>query len=233
MRRTCGNSEFPAIDSCRCLPRPREYPGIPELRAGVCAHVREDFEGAVVTLADGSIDLLTVSAYRRTMRKEHDAAHRSTWGFSHSTCARRALGEFVAQGRALLALHTAAICFDDWPEWREIVGGDCDSQQSSHPPLGAMAAHVRGGNHPIVASVADFTILDECDGFLDCAREVVPPATSSRDGADHPLLRARHFGHGRVLHDALGNDAGSYTHPTHAEILRRAARWLTGEAAHP
>ena len=167
------------------------------------------------------------------MGDERYAAHRDAWTFSLSAGARRTLGEFVAQGGSLLAMHTAAICFDDWPAWREIVGGAWDWQRSSHPPLGPMTVHVCGGDHPIVAGLADFEIVDECYGFLDRMPDVISLMTSSHGGADHPLIWARRFGRGRVVYDALGHDARSYANPTHAEILRRAARWLTEEAWHP
>ncbi len=205
----------------------------PALRAilaevGVRSTVTEDLEEGIAALTRGAFAMVTVNVLRWRMEAERYAAHRDAWAFSLAADARRTLRDFVARGGALLAVHTAAICFDDWPEWREIVGGAWNWQRSSHPPLGPMTVRVCGGDHPIVAGLADFEIVDECYGFLDHTPEIVPLVTSSHGGAHHPLLWARRFGHGRVVYDALGHDARSYTHPTHAEILRRAAMWLTG-----
>ncbi len=57
---------------------------------------------------------------------------------------------------------------------------------------------------------------------------IVPLLTSEHGGRDHPVLWARPVGAGRVVTDLLGHDASSFAHPTHAEILRRAARWVAG-----
>lgn len=194
--------------------------------AGVRSHVHEDIEAGIAALASGRYPMLTVNALRWRMAAERYAAHRDRWAFSLSATARGALREFVASGGALLAVHTAAICFDDWPAWREIVGGAWNWERSSHPPLAAMTVRIRGGEHPIVAGLADFELVDECYGFLDLEPDVVPLVSSAHGGTDHPLLWARSYGRGRVVYDALGHDRRSYAHPTHAEILARAARWL-------
>ncbi len=194
---------------------------------GVRSTITEDLEAGIAALAGGGFGMVTVNVLRWRMEAERYAPHRAAWGYSLPRASRAALREFVEEGGALLAIHTAAVSFDDWPEWRELVGGVWDWSRSAHPPLGAMRVEVPPSDHPIVAGLGDFDIVDEAYGFLDLVPDVEPLALSSHGGADHPLLWARRFGRGRVLYDALGHDARSYAHPTHAEIVRRAARWLT------
>ena len=72
----------------------------------------------------------------------------------------------------------------------------------------------------------------EVYGSLDLTAEVEPLLTSPHEGADHPVLWARQVGRGRVVTDVLGHDAAAMAHPVHAEILRRAARWLAFPSIH-
>jgi type 1 glutamine amidotransferase len=41
------------------------------------------------------------------------------------------------------------------------------------------------------------------------------------------VLWARSVGAGRVVTDLLGHDVAAMDHPSHRELLRRAAHWLT------
>ena len=195
--------------------------------SGVSSTATDDLEGGIAELATGRFAMVTVNALRFGMRAERYAEQRARWAYSLPARSRAALRDFVAGGGALLAIHTAAVSFDDWPEWRTVVGGAWDWSRSAHPPLGAMRVSVPPSDHPIVAGLENFEVIDEAYGFLDLMPDVVPLAVSAHGGADHPLLWARRFGRGRVVYDALGHDARSYAHPTHAELLRRAARWLT------
>lgn len=194
---------------------------------GVRSTITEDLEGGIASLASGRFRMVTVNVLRWRMEAERYAEKRAEWAYSLPEGARAGLRDFVAGGGALLAIHTAAVSFDDWPGWREMVGGAWDWGRSAHPPLGPMRVSVPPSDHPIVAGLGDFEVVDEAYGFLDLMPDVVPLAVSPHGGVDHPMLWARPFGRGRVVYDALGHDARSYAHPTHAELLRRAARWLT------
>lgn len=190
---------------------------------GVEATVTEDLEGG---LAEADVDLLVVNALRWRMAAERYAHLRDAEAFRLSVRGRTRIRGHVDAGRPLLAVHTAAICFDDWPEWGRIVGGAWNWERSSHPPLSDAAVAVRTGVHPVVDGVGDFTIADEVYGFLDLQPDVAPLATSPHGGAEHPLLWARTAGPARVVYDALGHDERSYAQPDHRRLLRQAVRWL-------
>lgn len=189
---------------------------------GVAATVTEDIEAGLGEPAD----LLVVNALRWRMAAERYAHLRDEHAFSLSERGRAALAGHVEAGRPLLAVHTAAICFDDWPQWGRIVGGAWNWERSSHPPPAEARISVRTGAHPVVASVGDFTVEDEVYGFLDLEPDVVPLATAPHGGTDHPLLWARTSGSARVVYDALGHDERSYAQPDHRRLLRQAVRWL-------
>src|SRR5258706_6378045 len=126
---------------------------------------------------------------------------RDEWAMSLSDEGRAAVVDHLARGRPLLAFHTAAICFDDWPEWADIVGARWDWERSSHPPPRPSTVRV-AADHPIVDGVGEFEVVDEIYSFLD-TRGVTPLLTSPRRGIEQPLLWVRDSGAERVVYDAL------------------------------
>lgn len=199
---------------------------------GIASTIDTDPEAAFASLPRDDVDLLTVNALRWRMEGvERYAPMREEWGLTLSPQARAGVEAHLAAGRPLLAVHTATICFDDWPRWGEIVGAAWAWDRSSHPPIdGEVAVTVATDRHPIVAGVGDFAVIDEVYGFLDRQPDVAGLLHASHGGTAHPLLWARTLpGGARVVYDALGHDARSYDHPTHQTLLRRIGAWLRGD----
>lgn len=218
--------DFPATSAC-----------LAELleQQGVAPEIYDDVEAALRALPGAA--LLVVNALRWTMTgegtpdryREQAAAE----GVSPSPAARAALGEHLRGGGALLGMHTAAICFDDWPEWGETLGGWWVWGRSNHPPLGPPVRVRVTGAHPLVDGIDDFSVIDEVYGDLARCPHVTGLLAAPQPGGSglaQPLLWAREHGGGRVVYDALGHHPASYDVPQHREILRRAIGWSTQTA---
>ncbi|HEX5947371.1 MAG TPA: ThuA domain-containing protein, partial [Acidimicrobiales bacterium] len=166
---------------------------------GVASTVVADPDAAAAHVATaGPGTLLVLNTLRWRMRADRYAPQRDAHAYATSPALRRTFAAHVAGGGALLALHAAPICFDDWPGWRDVVGAAWDWDRSRHPPLGEVHVRVRGP-HPLVDGIDDFTIQDEAYGFMDLADDVEALATARHGDADHPLLWARRVGAGRVV----------------------------------
>lgn len=203
---------------------------------GIEVKVTLDVEAALLGLdAHAAPPLLVLNLLRWTMNVERYAHLREQWSLTLEPAARAALLAHLTRGGGVLAMHGASICFDDWPEWKGILGGVWDWDQSSHPPLDEAPVRVRvtESTHPVVAGVDDFSVVDEVYGFLDCGPDVVGLMTSAHGGAEHPLLWAREVLDGRVVYDALGHDPRSYDAPAHRLIVQRAALWAAGSLPDP
>lgn len=180
--------------------------------------------------------LLVVNALRWTMTgagtppRYRDRA--ATEGASPSGPARAALDAHLAAGGGVLGMHTASICFDDWPGWGATLGGAWEWGRSGHPPLGPEVRVSVAAEHPLVDGLGAFDLVDEVYGDLRYAPDVTGLLTAPQPGGDvpQPLLWAREHGGGRVVYDALGHHPPSYEVPEHHEILRRALRWTTGRS---
>lgn len=204
-------------------------------RDGIVSTVVDHPADAMAALRDAgsaggpAVDLVTVNALRWGMSQPKYAPLRSLFAYELEPRDAELLTAFVNDGGAILAIHTAVICFDGHPAWRELCGATWGWDRSSHPPQGAarVAVSEAGRVHPITAELDDFVIDDEVYGFLDESDDLVALLTGRHGGRDHPLLWAREIGAGRVVTDLLGHGPASFAHPAHQHILVNAARWAT------
>lgn len=200
---------------------------------GFAPAITFDAAAATSSLVRAPEALCVVYALRWSMTQhEKYAPHRAEWAFSTPPSMRDAIRTHVARGGALLAVHTASICFDDWPEWQEILGGGWTWGVSHHPPLGpARATPVAGA--PLTQGLGGFELVDEVYAQLAIApastviahaEALSPPADAAVDGVQ-PVAWLHEYGRGRVAYDALGHDAASLNESTHRRLLQRAALW--------
>ncbi|ABD55187.1 ThuA domain-containing protein [Jannaschia sp. CCS1] len=166
-------------------------------------------------LGQTSFDLLAVNALAFTMTQhEKYASRRATHSFAISKDEKTAIRSHVQAGGKLLGLHTAAICFDDWPEWRDLLGVAWKWGVSHHPP-------------PCPVRVADTPPFDTVDE-LYCDMSVHPDAevllTGTCDGVAEPQPILIRFGNAAYL--ALGHDKDAVQDPGYVRLLKRATRAL-------
>lgn len=180
--------------------------------------------------------LLVVNALRWTMTcsgtPERYRVQAGVEAASPSPRARDALGAHLAAGGGVLGMHTATLCFDDWPGWADTLGARWEWGHSHHPPIGPPIRVTVGGGHPVVDGVDDFTVVDEVYSDLRTAPGLTALASAATPGGEgpgavQPMLWAREHGGGRVVYDALGHHPPSYAVPEHREIVRRAIGWVT------
>jgi type 1 glutamine amidotransferase len=186
-------------------------------------------------LLPGAVDLLVVNALRWRMLPDRYAPWRDEWAYRTAPATSEAITSFVAGGGGLLASHTASICFDDWPEWGDVLGGSWQWDVSSHPPVGPVEAHTaseRAARHPVLRGLPSTLALDDevyGDLALRPGVDVLMTARRTPDDAEQPVVWAYRYGEGRVVYDGFGHDAASIRHPQHAALLRQAAAWVTEE----
>jgi type 1 glutamine amidotransferase len=200
---------------------------------GIVSDITTDIEAGIAALSGGRYQLLTVYALRWRMEgSEKYAPHRAAWAFSLSAAARRSLAGYVEAGGGLLGIHTASICFDDWPQWQDLLGAAWRWGRSFHLPLGPVEVRRTGVEHVITAGVSDFRLVrDEVYSDLAMSPDVEPLLVASvaperdAEAKPWPVLWARRVGAGRVVYDALGHDRQSLEQPDHRRLIANAARW--------
>lgn len=134
---------------------------------------------------------------------------------------------FVEQGGGLVVVHYASGAFEDWPEYRHLIGR---TQLKKHDPRGPFRVEIVNHTHPITAGLEAFDTDDELFIELqgDDPIEVLATAHSKLTGRDHPMAFVRTQGQGRVFHTTLGHDARALQMPGTAELIRRGVLWAAG-----
>ena len=169
-------------------------------------------------LAEDRFDLLTVNALAFSMTQaEKYAPLRARHAFVASAADRAAIREHMAGSGGLLGIHTAAICFDGWAEWPEILGAGWVWGQSRPPIPEYVTVEGSGG----------FTLWYQLYCGLDLApgTEVLARATSESVPEPQPVLTRKE----RAVYLALGHDLTGVLADGYARMLRRAARLALGQ----
>lgn len=189
----------------------------------------DDVDAGLDRLRSGAFDLVTINALRWGMMTDDKyEPYRHEWAYRMPQSSRDSLTGFVQSGGALLGLHTASICFDDWPEWGELLGGAWVWGHSHHPPLGPVMARPSRVTHIVNRDIGRIEVDDEIYHNLRLQPDVVPLLVGECEtgGEPQPVCWAREVGAGRVVYDALGHDAASINNPQHRQLLQQAAGWL-------
>ena len=199
---------------------------------GIESRIEADLDAGVASLAENPVDLLTVNALRWEMIGEKYDPYRQSEAYSPPIKTRTALEAHLRTGGALLGLHTASICFSDWPEWGSLLGGRWMWGTSWHPEPETVTVVP---NKTVLADLSPFEVHDELytDLLLEPEAQVLAHGHSAAMPTSQPIFWSHTVGAGRVIYDALGHDSQSLCHPSHARLLRETVKWALGEADCP
>ncbi len=164
-------------------------------------------------------DLVTINALSWSMTQDDKyLPFRDEFAFSPTATDRAAFETHLAGGGGLLGLHTAAICFDSWPEWPSILGVGWVWGQSHHP----MPNYVRIEGHGEA-----FDIWDElyCDLTLDPDTQVLATGTVAGVSTSQPVLTTK----GRSVYLALGHDMTATGNHNYEQLLANAVKIALGQ----
>lgn len=203
--------------------------GVEEIRTTVTTELSETEE----RLRERQWDLISVYAcWFRMLDSRYNESQRERWSRSCSQSLRDLLAGYRLRGTPLFALHTAPICFDDWPAWGTWMGGTWEWGQSFHPSPAVLTMRTTTV-HPIVKGLGSFRIRDERYSRLSVAPASVVHLVSEADdrtSSDEPALWTNSAGLGRVVYDALGHDTESLSNDQHQTLIRRSIAWLCGKS---
>jgi uncharacterized protein len=209
------------------------HPGVatgPAVRAaleslGVETVVVEGFEDATDRLVAG-VDLFVVHACLFQMTDaRYSADHRRQFASTTPPSFRQAVSDHLETGKPLLGLHTASLCFDDWPDWHALLGARWDWQRSNHPPPGPFTVTTTADS--IAEDIGSFEVIDELYRFVEPAAssQIVATATDA-EGITHPVAWTTMSLVGRAAFSSLGHDDRSLSNSAHRQLLGCLVEWL-------
>jgi putative membrane-bound dehydrogenase-like protein len=135
----------------------------------------------------------------------------------------KALLDFVASGKGLLALHSASFCFQNSPSYIALLGG-----QFERHGAGEFTAAFVNPSHPVVAGVHPFQVWEETyvHTKLSADRTVLMERTEGT--GREPWTWVRTHGKGRVFYTAYGHDERVWGHPSFQSLMKNAMTWAIG-----
>ena len=145
---------------------------------------------------------------------------------SISKKARENLLAFVKDGKGLVSFHFSVRAFEDWPEYRNLVGRIW-TKGSGHGPRGPFNVKVVQKDHPITRGTSDFEADDELYSKLvgDAPIKVLVEADSTWSKKTEPLAWTLDYENGRVFCIALGHDVKACRNPNFVHLFQRGTEW--------
>lgn len=162
-------------------------------------------------------DVLMLYAWRATDR-----------GGSINEAQKQGLLNFLHRGGGLVVVHIGNGCFDDWPEFGQIVGRVWLTGHSTHTAYKDFKVELRAKDHPILAGLADFTISDELYQRLVPKADVEILATATEAGVAEPMAWTRRHSAARVFYTPLGDSPESWNNEHLLRMLAAAVQWTAG-----
>lgn len=183
--------------------------------------------GEAMAAARDNRAILAVNALRWSMTQfERYDADRPEWAGALADADLAAMSAYVSGGGALLAMHTAVICWDNQPGWKRLLGGGWTWHQSYHPPLGEIDVSLTPLGTATSTGPEHFRLVDEAYHHLDPEADCEIFAHADSGDGPQPVIWRRRLGEGRIVVDALGHDGRSLSAPGHEALLAALIEWL-------
>lgn len=132
-----------------------------------------------------------------------------------------ALTQWVREGGALLAVHSATVSGLPNPAMQSLFGGVF----VSHPPQFSFPVYPMPTGHPIIADIEAFCVHDEFYvQEYDPTLEIHMVALDR--GVAHPMVWTKSEGRGHVAYIAMGHDERVWSLLPYQRLLLQASAWL-------
>jgi type 1 glutamine amidotransferase len=148
--------------------------------------------------------------------------------------------ELLNQGVGLVVLHHAIAAFQEWPEYRKIIGtkywlADTTTEDGVFHPISLwkhgvdMAFHIEDPDHPVVAGLEDFILNDETYLGHDVEVDNHLLLSCDTEGSQKEVAWVRNYGRARVCFIQPGHDAHAFNSPIYRKLVAQAIEWVRPE----
>lgn len=176
-----------------------------------------DFEG---------IDLVVVNAGGGNPERTLQERRVSTEAWD---AAFERFGDWIDAGGPVLAVHTSANTFGNWPRWRQLLGGAWIPGRSGHPARSLATFEVVTAEHPVLRGIDQVRSDDERYSDLELDEGITPLLAHHTDGRTQVMAWVGPGSRGsRIIYDGLGHDASAYEAPDRQRLLAGEIGWLLG-----
>jgi hypothetical protein len=140
----------------------------------------------------------------------------------------------------LLTLHHAIAAFQDWPEYRRIIGAkyylnESQQQTPEHDPSGYQhdvdfTVRLSDPQHPVTQGLSDFWVHDEV--YNNCAFEPDNNVllTTDHPASNQPLCWVRNYRGAKVCCIQPGHGPSLFENPNYRRLVAQAVTWCADKS---
>jgi len=196
-------------------------------------------------------DSIEEIAYTEAIQKDHSELFEDISGWDYDVIVfysmtqeisekrRRNFLKLLDRGVGVVALHHIMCAFQDWPEFRKIIGArycladtkidDVMYKAGTYKHDIDMPISITDKQHPITEGMDDFVIHDE--GYKNCwfDKDNHILLTADHPASDKTVAWVRQYGKAKVCTIQLGHDSKAYENRNYRWLVRRAILWTAGK----
>jgi type 1 glutamine amidotransferase len=192
------------------------------------------------------LDSMKEINYTEAIQKDHSELFEDISGWDYDVIVFYSMTQEISEKRrknflrlldrgiGIVALHHTMGSFQQWPEFRKIIGTkynlkDSDTGKgSSFKHDIDMTIKVVDRQHPITEGMSNFSIHDE--GYKDCwfdrGNQVL--LTTDHADSDKTVGWIRKYGKAKICTIQLGHDSKAYENRNYRRLVNRAVLWSAG-----
>ena len=137
------------------------------------------------------------------------------------------LKAFAESGKGLVVLHHALVSFNDWPWYRETIGGQYWEKKSTYKHDVEMNIQP-SANHPILRGLGPFRIFDETYKQMWISEKNTVLLRTDEKTSDGPVAWVSSYNPSKVVVIQLGHGREAHESREWRHLVRNAILWAGG-----
>ena len=137
-------------------------------------------------------------------------------------------------GKGLVFLHHSLASYQEWDEFKTIIGGKYHEEQ--HSPQSSNYQHdvtfqvmIKDPRSPVTKGIADFEVLDEVYGNTEVLPGVTVLLTTNHPKSSAIIGWTHKKEKSRIVYIEPGHDHNSWMNPNYQQIVRKAIIYVSGK----
>ena len=142
-------------------------------------------------------------------------------------------------GKGLVALHHCLAGYQNWDEYKGIIGGKYHegkwTQNGVEKPANTykhdvnFTVQITDPNHSVTKGLKDFEILDETYGGFEVLPSSKPLLTTTEPTSGKTIAWTSDYGKTHAVYIALGHDHNAYENPNYRALVSQSIRWTVSQ----
>jgi type 1 glutamine amidotransferase len=143
--------------------------------------------------------------------------------------------KLLDKGVGVVALHHCIGAFQNWPEYRRIIGGRYyltafEEHGQMHEKSGYdhdvdMTVHIEDNEHPVTRGISDFVVHDEVYNKCVFESDNYVILSTNHPASDKSLAWVRKYSKTRVCYIQMGHGTSIYSDKNYRRLVAQAIRW--------